>query len=293
MSFFHLLLLLSVIAIWGFNFVAVKTGLDGIPPIFLCFARFLFCLPALFFIARPRVPFRNIAAYSFVMFVLQFSLLFIAMRSGITAGLASILLQFQAFFAMAFAVFFMGETYHLKQLVGAIVALFGILIIAMHIGGDITLLGLILVLSAAVMWAAGSVMAKKMKSNGISLVVWSSLFACPPLLIFSFLLEGSEAIRVCIQNLSLIHLGAVSYIAYFSTLFGFGIWNWLLQYYPLSKLSSFTLLIPIFGMLGSAMFLGEALPWWKIAAAGLIVGGVGINVLAAQHSKSLGKTRDC
>ena len=216
------------------------------------------------------------------MFVLQFSLLFIAMRSGITAGLASLLLQFQAFFAVAFAVLFMGEKYHLKQLAGAIVALLGVLLIAIHIGGDITLSGLILVLSAAVMWAAGSVMAKKMKSNGISLVVWSSLFACPPLLLLSFLLEGPEAIGACLQNLSLTHLGAVSYIAYLSTLFGFGIWNWLLQSYPLSKLAPFTLLIPIFGMLSSAIFLGEELQWWKIAAASLIVGGVGINILAAK-----------
>ena len=191
MNLFHLFLLLSVIAVWGINFVAIKTGLIGLPPIFLCFTRFLFCLPALLFVKRPPVSFKLIATYSLLMFVLQFSVLFIAMRSGISAGLASVLLQFQSFFAIAFAVLFMGEKYHLWQGAGALVSLLGLVLIAAHVGGDVTPSGLILVLIASVMWAAGSVLAKKMKGSAFSLVVWSSLLACPPLLILSFSLRGS------------------------------------------------------------------------------------------------------
>ncbi len=287
MNLFHLFLLLSVIAVWGINFVAIKTGLMGLPPIFLCFARFLFCLPALLFVKRPPVSFKLIATYSLLMFVLQFSVLFIAMRSGISAGLASVLLQFQSFFAIAFAVLFMGEKYHVWQGAGALVAFLGLVLIAAHVGGDVTPSGLILILIASVMWAAGSVLAKKMKGSALSLVVWSSLLACPPLLILSFLFEGRETIVASIRNLSWIHFGAVSYIALISTLFGFGIWNWLLQRYPLTKLSPFTLLVPIVGMLSSAFFLGEELHWWKLAAAGLIAVGVGINVLASRTHESI------
>jgi O-acetylserine/cysteine efflux transporter len=280
-SLFHLLLLLSVVVVWGMNFVAIKMGLMGIPPIFLCFARFLFCLPALFFIKRPPVPFKQIASYSLVMFVLQFCILFISMRSGVTPGIASVLLQVQSFFAICFAVFFLKEKYHLLQGAGAALAFLGVLLIATHLGGDVTLSGLMLVLLAAVMWASGSIMAKKMKGNGLALVAWGSLFACPPLLLLSFLFEGHVAIFEACKNISLIHLGAISYIAFLATLFGFGIWNWLLQRYPVSKLSPFTLLVPIVSMLSSAIFLGEALQWWKIAAASLIIGGVGINVLCS------------
>ena len=106
MNILHLLLLLSAIAVWGVNFVAIEIGLQSIPPILLGFARFLFCLPALLFVKRPTASWKKIATYSLVMFVFQISLLFSGMRSGISPGLASLLLQFQAFFAIAFAVIF-------------------------------------------------------------------------------------------------------------------------------------------------------------------------------------------
>ena len=280
MSLFHLLLLLSVVVIWGVNFVAIKIALAVIPPILLCFARFLFCLPVLFFVKRPASSLMQIATYGFVMFVLQFCLLFVGMRSGITPGLASVLLQLQSFFAIAFAILFMKEKYHPRQGAGALVAFLGILLIATHIGGEIAPSGLILVLSAAILWATGSILAKRMKGSGLSIVAWGSLFACLLLLPLSFLIDGQEAIFEACRNLSWIHFGAVSYIAFLSTLVGFGTWNWLLQRYPLSKVAPFTLLVPIVGMLSSSLFLGEALQWWKIASALLIVGGVGINLLA-------------
>jgi O-acetylserine/cysteine efflux transporter len=283
-SLFHLLLILTVVIIWGVNFVAIKIALSAIPPILLCFARFLFCLPALFLVKRPPMPFIQIATYGLVMFVLQFCLLFVGMRSGITPGLASVLLQLQSFFAIAFAILFMKEKYHPRQGVGALVAFLGILLIAAHIGGDVKLSGVILVLSAATLWATGSVLAKRMKGSGLSLVAWGSLFACLFLLPLSFLIDGQEAIFEACQNLSWIHVGAVSYIAILSTLFGFGTWNWLLQRYPLSKVAPFTLLVPMVGILSSALFLGEELQWWKIVSALLIIGGVGVNVLAAPAS---------
>jgi O-acetylserine/cysteine efflux transporter len=96
------------------------------------------------------------------------------------------------------------------------------------------------------------------------------------------MLEGPETMLDAVQNLSWLRFGAVAYIAYISTLFGFGVWNWLLRQYPLSKLAPFTLLVPIVGMLSSALVLGEPLQWWKITAAGLILVGLGINVLASR-----------
>ena len=282
----HLVLLFATILVWGCNFVAIKTGLQGMPPIFLCFARFLFsCLPAIFFIKRPPAPFKKVMGYSAVMFVLQFSLLFIGMRAGITAALASVLLQFQSFFAIGFAILLMGEKFHFFQAIGGFVALLGIILVATHIGGEITPLGLPLVLSAAVMWAYGSILAKKMeKGSGLSLVVWSSFYACPPLLLLSLILEGPDAIIDSLKNVSWIHFGSVCYISYLATLFGFGNWNRLLQFYPISKLAPFTLIVPIIGMFSSALLLGEPLQWWKLTAACLILGGLGINLLASRST---------
>ena len=280
----HLFLLLLAVAIWGLNFVVIKVALTASPPIFLCFARFLFsALPAIFFIKRPPIPFKVLCLYSFVMFVVQFSLLFGAMHLGITAALASILIQLQSFFAILFAVVFMGEKFHRMQAAGFAMAFLGLALVAMQVGGDLTFLGLFLIVSAAVMWAAGSAIVKKLSlRGGLSLVVWGSLIACPPLFLASYFIEGPALIIETIQGLDWVSFLSILYIAYFATVFAFGTWNRLLSYYPLSRLAPFTLLVPIVGSISSALLLGEPLQWWKIAAAILILSGLALHLSAGK-----------
>jgi O-acetylserine/cysteine efflux transporter len=279
----HILLLLLVVAIWGFNFVVIKEGLQHFPPIFLCFARFLITsIPAIFFIKRPKVPLHRLLLYSSVMFVLQFSLLFFAMQSGITPALASILLQIQAFFSILLAVLFMKETIHHIQMIACFVALAGISLIASHLNEDITPIGLLLVLGAAFTWALGSIIAKSLgEKGGLPLVIWSSLFAWPPLLLISFWIEKTDWIQGCIEHWNWQSGLSVFYIAYCSTLFGFGVWNHLLQKYPLSKLAPFTLLAPVVGIISAAIIVGEKLQWWKIGAAMLILAGLCLHLLGS------------
>ena len=277
----HTLLLLLVVSVWGFNFVVIKEGLQHFPPIFLCFARFLITsFPAIFFIKRPNVPLHRILLYSSIMFVLQFSLLFFAMQSGITPALASILLQIQAFFSILLAVVFMKEIIYPIQIAACFVALAGVSLIAGHLNEGITPLGLLLVLGAAFTWAIGSIIAKNLKDKGgLPLVIWSSLFAWPPLLLISLWIEKTNWIQGCIEHCSWRSGLSVFYIAYCSTLFGFGVWNHLLQKYPLSKLAPFTLLAPVVGMISAAIVSGEALQWWKIGAAMLILAGLCLHLL--------------
>ncbi len=215
--------------------------------------------------------------YSLVMFVLQFSFLFTAMRSSISPGLASVLLQLQSFFAIALSVLLLGEKFLAWQAAGACLAFSAIPFIIFHIGGDVSLLGICLILATAIMWACGNLMAKTL-NGGFPLVVWGSLFATPPLLALSFILEGKEAIFTAIQRLSLMHISCIFYIAYGSTVLAFGVWNFLLQRYPLSKIAPFTLLVPMIGMWSSSLIFGEELHWWKMTATGLILGGLCIHL---------------
>ena len=280
MPIIHFLLALAVIAVWGFNFVVIKVGLQEMPPLFLCFARFfLTSVPWVFFVKRPAAPIRMIVSYGLVMFTLQFSLLFVGIYAGVTAGLASILLQLQAFFSILLAIAFLGERLHKWQVIGAAVSFTGIALIALNIGGEVTWPGLLLVISAAVFWGAGSVISKKMgKVNMAALVIWSSLVAWPPLLAISFFFEGDK-ILYFVHHFTWPPVGAVLYITFLSTLFGFGTWNWLLRCHSISKISPFTLLVPIIGMLSSAYFLGEPLPSWKIGAGVIVICGLCINLL--------------
>lgn len=280
MKLTHLFLILLIILIWGFNFVVVKFGLTQIPPIFLVFLRFfLTSIPAIFFIKKPKVPFTMLACYGLLMFALQFSMLFMAMHHGITPALASILLQLQVFFTLALAAYFFKERLFKTQILGAIIAFSGVALIAMNLGSEVTLSGFLLVVGAASCSAPGNAISKKMGPvNMLSVVVWSSFCAWPPLLIFSFYYEGLDVILKGLKQLCFYSIGSTLYITYLSTLLGYVVWNHLIATYSLSKIAPFTLLSPLIGSLASAWILKEALPAWKLFAGFLILLGLCLNI---------------
>jgi O-acetylserine/cysteine efflux transporter len=281
MQSLHFALALLVVMVWGFNFIVIKVGLEDISPLLLGFARFfLTSIPAVFFIKRPKAPFMMVLWYGLVMFALQFALLFMGMYAGVTPGLASLLLQLQMFFTALLAVTFFGEKLRFWQVVGALVAFSGIALIAMNLSGGVTPIGFLLVIAAAASWGAGNVISKKIgKVNMVSLVVWGGLIAWPPLLAISCVIEGTDKVFYTFQHLTWLSGGAILYITYLSTLFGFGVWSWLLHHHPLGTIAPFTLMVPVFGILSSVLVLGEPLQSWKIFATLLVVGGLCINLL--------------
>lgn len=277
----HILLLLCVVAIWGINFVFIKIGLMELPPMLLCCSRFfLVSIPAIFFFKFPSAPKRLVITYSLVMFVLQFTLMFSGLYMGVSAGLASILLQMQAFFSIAFAALILKEKLNRWHILGALLSFSGIALVALNLGTSATLPGLLFVVAAAATWGMGCIIVKKMgKTNTAALLVWGSFIAWPPLLLLSLLFEQSHPILLNFHLLSPQTYAAMLFIALCATVFSFGIWNWFLQIYPLSTIAPFTLLVPIFGMLSSILLLGESLESWKILAALLVIGGLCLNLL--------------
>jgi len=105
-----LALALAVVAVWGYTFVPIKVALVEVPPFALAAVRF-FCaaVPMVFFVRRPTMPWRNVAAYGLTIGVFQFGLMFLGMKLGMPAGLSSIVMQVQVFFTMGLAVAFAGD----------------------------------------------------------------------------------------------------------------------------------------------------------------------------------------
>ena len=102
-----LALTLGVVALWGFSFVPIKVGLRDMPPFAMAALRFFFAaVPLMFFIRRPQMPWRYVAAYGFAIGVCQFGLLFLGMKLGMPAGLSSLVIQLQVFFTIGLGVFF-------------------------------------------------------------------------------------------------------------------------------------------------------------------------------------------
>jgi O-acetylserine/cysteine efflux transporter len=115
--------------------------------------------------------------------------------------------------------------------------------------------------------------------NMLAYVVWSSVFAVPPLLVLSYLMEGWPAMQTGVLNVDGFTWAAVAWQSWGNTLFGYAAWGWLLARNPASTITPMALLVPVFGMGASALLLAEPLPAWKLTAAGLVMGGLALNVL--------------
>jgi O-acetylserine/cysteine efflux transporter len=294
MPFKHILLLILVAAIWGFNFVPIKLGLRDVPPLTFSAMRFLLAaFPAIFFVKKPALPLRKLAAFGLCMFAGQFAFLFSAMNAGLSAGLSSLMLQMQAFFTIGFAALFLRERPSLYQILGTVVAAGGIVVVGCHIGSDVTTVGLCLVLLAAMSWASANVLTKSFgKVDMFGVVVWGSLFACPPLMLLAYFIEGPNAISHSIAAMHPVAWAALAYIVYITTFVGFTLWNRMLVRYSASVVAPFALLVPAFAMLSATLILDESYPLWKLAATLLIVTGLCFNQFGARLRKRFFKTKD-
>ena len=277
----HLLLALAVTAVWGSNFVIITFALVHLPPLTLALLRFtLAFLPLALLVPRPQVPWRNLAAYGVLIGAGQFGLLFTAMRADITPGLASLVVQAQAFFTIGLAVWLNGEKVARYQIAALLLACAGIALIALHTDASATPLGLFLVLYAAASWAGGNMVARAAGSvNMLGYVVWSSLFAVPPLLVFALALEGWPRMSAGIAAADWKTWGAVVWQAVGNTMFGYGAWGWLLARHSASNVAPLSLLVPVFGLATSALVLGEPLQPWKLAAFALVMAGLAVGVM--------------
>lgn len=280
MPFKHILLAILVAAVWGCNFIFVKLGVQEIPPLFLCAIRFfLASFPAVFFIRMPRGAFKMVASYGIIMFALQFSLIFTGIAIGMTAGMTALIAQTAIFFSILFAAIFLQEMPTFWQVSGALLSFSGIMLAATHLDNHMTIAGFSLVIAGAAAWGLGNLLTRKLREVKITVLVgWGSLVAFPILLLLSFLLEGSARISHAIQYLSWIAVISLLYIVYMSTWVGYGVWSWLLARYPVSAVVPFTLLIPVFAMLGSTIFLDESFEPWKMTVAALVIAGLCVNL---------------
>ncbi|MEW9554797.1 EamA family transporter [Nonomuraea sp. NPDC050783] len=267
----HLALAVGLAAIWGFNFVVMQVGLRHFPPLLYAGLRFaLAAFPALLLAGRPQVPWRWVAGVAVTLGVGQFGLLLVGMRAGMPAGLTSLVLQTQALFTVVFAVTLLGERLTARRVLGLAVAFGGLALVAYDFGLSGPLGAFALCVAAAAAWGLGNVAQRRAAPpDSLRFMVWVSALSAPPLLLLSLWLEGVPRLASPLEGwLSLL------YVAFVSTLGGFGVWGWLLRRYDASTVAPYTLLVPVFGMSSAALVTGEPLTPVKLGAAALIVCGV-------------------
>lgn len=288
----HLALALVVILVWGVNFAVIKVGLVGVPPLLLAGLRFvLAAFPALLFLKPPKVPLRLYIAFGLTMSVGQFAFLFTAIHVGMPSGLASLVLQSQSFFTLALTALWFKEKWQANQLIGLLLAAGGLLLIGSAHGASMPLMGFLLTVAAAVMWACGNLVSRAVGRHGpmnqLAFVVWASLVPPIPLFTLSVVLEGPGALTSAWQNFGLSNLAALAYIAWAATLFGYSVWNFLMSRYPVNRIAPFTLLVPLVGLTTGWLAFGESLQPVHFLGGALLMLGLVVNLFGAALMRRL------
>jgi O-acetylserine/cysteine efflux transporter len=281
MSLRHVALAFLVVAIWGTNFVVVKLGLRALPPFLFVLVRFIFsAVPFVFFLPRPRTPWRWLALYGAFLGAGQFGLLFYAMQEDISPGLASLVIQAQVFFTIALSAWLFRERVTARTIAGSLVAIAGLGFIASRMDASATPAGVGMVLAAALSWGCANVAGKKAVAEAqapfamLPFIAWASLFAIPPLLVLTLVFEGADVAWAALRDAHAWAWIAVAWQVVGNTLLGFGAWSFLLSRYDAAVVSPWALLIPVFGMASSALLLAEPFPAWKAAGAALVLAGL-------------------
>lgn len=276
----HILLALLVTLIWGVNFPITKLGLNTIDPFILTGIRFtLAAIPLVFLVKRPNVEFKFIVAYGLIFGIGMWGLINYGIESGVHPGIASLLIQFSAFFTMGLGALLFGEKLQSTQIIGALVALIGLFGIIFSNQSQNELFGLLLIVLSAVAWSIGNVIIKKSGVKEVfSFIVWASLFPAIPLLLFPLFTHGSAPYYNLIGNINLIAIFSLIFQVYLATHFAYWGWNLLLKLYPISTVAPLSLLIPVFGITSSIIILHESIPFSILISIIFIIIGLAIGL---------------
>lgn len=272
---------LSVVVIWGLNFVAMKWALTDFTPFQLGIWRYVFAaLPLVFIVRRPAVPWRWVVAYGLCQGVGQFGVLFIALQVGMTAALASVLMQTQLFFTALLGVLLLGEQLSRPLKWGLVWAAIGLGCFAMnYLGGAVaagtTLLGFVLNLVSAAMWAASNIVARRTQQiagsyDALGFVVWSSVVPIVPFVALSLAFDP-PALRWQWLDAPLSSWLAVAYLGWCATIMAYALWTGLLKRHPASRVAPFSLGVPVIGLAAGMGMLGERITLWQWAGGACIV----------------------
>lgn len=276
---------LAVIIIWGLNFVAMKFSLRDFTPFQLGVARYIFAvLPLVFFIPRPKLSWRWLGVAGLAQLG-QFALLFMALHIGMTAALASVLMQTQVFFTTLLGCVVLQERITPPMRAGLVLAALGLACFAVNsiaggVATTITLASLALNLGAAAMWAASNIVARKAQQaqpgfDALQFVVWMSLV---PILPFAAMAWWFEPVATRWQW---IHAGlnawlSVAYLGWFATIAAYTLWTGLLKRHAASRVAPFSLGVPVIGLAAGVGILGETVSAWQWTGSVCVIAALAV-----------------
>jgi O-acetylserine/cysteine efflux transporter len=278
---------LCVVLVWGTNFVAMKLGLREVTPFQLGAGRYLFALlPLLLFVRPPKLAPRWVILYGLFQGVGQFGLLFLALREGMSASLAPVMLQMQVFFTALFAWLILKEKVgrRLKGAMGiAAIGLACLCVDALGRGSSVTLAGFMLSVASAAMWAASNIVVRIAQRSApqfevLPFMVWSSMVPILPFILLSLAFDPPST-HWDWRAISGTAWASMAYLGWFATILGYAMWTGLLTRHPANRVAPFSLAVPPVGIAAGMLVLGEVVTPWQWAGIVLVVASLALVII--------------
>lgn len=279
------LILSSVVLIWGVNFLAMKWGLNDVPPLILGMVRFLLILfPAIFFFKKPNVSWTYLLLYGLTISFGQFSLMFLALSWQFPTGLSALILQAQVFLTVLFSCLLLKESIKPNHLIGMMMAGVGLGLIGVgQYQGGLPLIGILPVLGASLSWAFGNIIVKKIgQVNPLSLVIWGNISAFVAFTVFSVFNYGVGGVMSHLTNFSTLGILSVMFLSYVASYVGYTGWGYLLARHSASKVTPFILLVPVIALIVGMMVLKEQLGFWHYLGIMTVLFGLAVHLLGGR-----------
>ncbi len=293
-----LLAALGVVVIWGLNFVAMKWSLRDFTAFQLGAIRYVFAaLPLVLFVRCPQLPVRWLIYYGLAQGVGQFGLLFFALQAGMTAALASVVMQTQLFFTTLLGVILLQERIGGPLRVGLALAAMGLSCFTLNVVGDgssggTTLLGLGLNLFAAFMWGVANIITRKAQKahpgyDALQFVVWSSLVPIIPFILLSLVFDP-PASRWQWLHASFGAWAGAAYLGWIATILAYAMWTGLFKRHPANRVAPFSLGVPVVGLAAGMGLLGEHITGWQWGGIFCVVAALAVVMFGNQHMERRG-----
>ena len=274
MSIRDTLLALLVPIVLGFGFVIAKPAMESFPPLLLNGLRWsLSGLIMFYFFPFPKNYLKQMIFISFVGCTLQYGLSYSGLNI-IDGTSATLFVQAEIPFGILIAFLLLGERPPLKNIVGLVIAFFGIYILAGNPNLDGKMIGVIFILTAAFLWSFAQVLAKDVseKIGGLALTAWLGVFAGPQCIIASYFIEGNTLDYIF--NATTEAWIIVIYLAVGMNVIGYSCWYSVLSRNPVNNVMSVLLLFPITGLLTSIFILKETPNAYAYIGGAIIIFGV-------------------
>jgi O-acetylserine/cysteine efflux transporter len=281
---------LAVVVIWGLNFIFMKFALRDFTPFQMGAARYVFAVfPLILFIKRPKLDTKWLLYYGLFQGVGQFGFLFVGLKLGMTAALASVLMQTQVFFTAIFGFVLLGERPSRPLQIGLLLAASGLACFAMNYiapqtdnsslnTSATTLFGLIFCVLGASMWAASNIVVRKTQQSlkkdasfdAVAFLVWSSVVPILPFVALTLLFDA-EATRWRWLDASWSSWLSIAFLGWVATITAYALWTGLLKRHAANRVAPFSLGVPIVGITAGMLILGEQITPWQWGGIALVV----------------------